>query len=304
MAELREIPVEFLMPPDQPMRTTSTAMSMEELIESIASRGLLQPIGVTDLANGWYQIRWGMRRTLAHRHLGKQTILAMVHAIGEGDAVDDMAAENFQREQLSEAEECRFFHQYVAAKGVSPAEAARRLRVPYGRVARAIHILGGDSEVVAAFEEGKVSAAQAAELVDFPAGVYRQNALHHTIRQSLSAKYLRAWREQVEVNGLDLMVQDIPQIISQAVNVNRADQQQCNLCNEWKWVAETSIECVCGTCLAEFRKFVAWMQQQQQQQQEGEGNGRTGDQSGAGETSAGPNTNGGAALPYGPEWDY
>ena len=221
---------------------------MEELIEDIAARGLIQPIGVTDLENGWYKIRWGMRRTLAHRHLANKTISALVHGLTEGDETDDMARENFQREQLSDAEEARFFVQYMQEKGVSASETARRLRVSYNKVLRASCIMEGDEEVRAAFLEGKIKAAQAVELVQVEGTVHRQNMLYHAIRGEMPANRLRLWREQLERDGVMLAVEHVPEIVAQAISVRNAMHQQCNNCNEWKDVSVVPIQAICNSC--------------------------------------------------------
>lgn len=245
MARLEDIPLEFILPPDKPMRQTSQAVSMEELIEDIAQRGLIQPIGVTDLGTGWYKIRWGMRRTIAHRAMHKATIQAFVHQLDEGDAIDDMARENFQRENLTDAEEAEFFDHYVKEKDISIAEAARRLRVYPGRIHRALAILAADTEVVAAFKEGRISGAQAAELSQVTSKIHVQNMLNAAIHRQLSAKALRIWWEQISIDGVDVAVQEVEKIIRDNPGINYSTMQQCSICHEWFSFSDAHVYAIC-----------------------------------------------------------
>lgn len=269
MAELREIPVEFVLPPDNPMRQTSQGVSMEELIEDIAQRGLIQPIGVTDLGNGWFKVRWGMRRTLAHRAMGKRTIMAFVHQTDEGDEVDDMARENFQREQLTDAEEAEFFATYVQEKQISVAEAARRLRVNPMRLHRALAIFGGDPEVAQAFREGRINAAQAGELCQITSKIHVQNLLNAAIHRQLPAKSLRIWWEQIRDQGVDVAVEQVEQIIRDNPGINYATMQQCSFCQQWYEYANAHVYAICHEDYDVLTSFYPHYQASKQQQQEG-----------------------------------
>ena len=90
---------------DQKIRETPEDDSIGELAESIASKGLLQPIGVTPLPDGRYQLRWGHRRVLAHRRLGEAKIKATVYD-GDERSIKGLAlVENLHRSQMTMADE-------------------------------------------------------------------------------------------------------------------------------------------------------------------------------------------------------
>lgn len=248
MAQLQEIPVGQIVLPDEIMRKETMSTDINELIEDIAARGLIQPIGVTLLPDSRYRIRWGARRTLAHRLMNKATITAMVHSSDEHDEVEDMARENYQRVQVSDGEDVRFICRYLTEKGVSASECARRLRIPYSRVLRAQAITGGDQDVINALFEGTITAAVAEELVQLPTKLHRTNLLYHAIKSNCSAKFIRIWREQIDRDGLAVGIEQVEATIAQQSTINYANTLQCNVCEQYHDYATCAVRGVCHTC--------------------------------------------------------
>lgn len=250
MAYLDQIPVAMIVLPDEIMRKETMSQDINELIEDIAARGLIQPIGVTMLEDGRFRIRWGARRTLAHRLMGKATIQAMVHRDGEADELDDMARENYQRVQVSDGEDVRFICRYLQEKQVSAAECARRLRIPYPRVLRAQAIIGGDEDVVNALFEGTISAAVAEELILLPTKLHRTNLLYHAIKSNCSAKFIRIWREQIDRDGLAVGIEEVEATIAQQSTLNYANMLQCGVCQQYHDYGNASVRGICHGCWA------------------------------------------------------
>lgn len=104
-ARVVEIPVSSIDVGEQQIRETPDDESIGELAESIASKGLLQPIGVSSAPDGRYQLRWGHRRLLAHQRLRKATIRATVYD-GKEESIKGIAlVENLHRTQMAFADE-------------------------------------------------------------------------------------------------------------------------------------------------------------------------------------------------------
>ena len=104
-AHTLEIEIRLIDIGEQQVRETPDDDSIGELAESIAAKGLLQPIGVTNGKEGRYQLRWGHRRVLAHQRLNKPTIKATVYD-GDEKSIKGLAlVENLHRAQMTMAEE-------------------------------------------------------------------------------------------------------------------------------------------------------------------------------------------------------
>ncbi len=93
-----EIDLDRLTPnPDQP-RKTFDAAALQELADSIARHGLIQPVVVREAADAGYLLVAGERRYRAHQLLGRTTIAAIVT---QGNPDEIALIENLQREDLN-----------------------------------------------------------------------------------------------------------------------------------------------------------------------------------------------------------
>jgi ParB family chromosome partitioning protein len=102
---LKQIPVEFLQRGQYQPRREFNADSLQELADSIASQGLIQPIVVREIAQNKYEIIAGERRWRAVQLAGLDTIPAMVREISDQATIAMALIENIQREDLNAIEE-------------------------------------------------------------------------------------------------------------------------------------------------------------------------------------------------------
>lgn len=101
------IPIAAIIVGEQKIRADPEDDSIGELAESIAAKGLLQPIGVTESADGTYQLRWGHRRLLAHQRLNRTEILASLYE-GDEKSIKGLALiENLHRSQMTLEDEVK-----------------------------------------------------------------------------------------------------------------------------------------------------------------------------------------------------
>src|SRR3989441_6005947 len=122
------IAVDQIRPSRQQVRTRFDAEPLGELAESIRLHGVLQPLLVRPLADG-YELIAGERRWRAARLAGLQTVPAVVRS----DAGDDGQLglgliENLQRTDLDPIEEARGLRRLIEEFGLTPEEGADRLR--------------------------------------------------------------------------------------------------------------------------------------------------------------------------------
>lgn len=98
---------------------------IEELAESIAAVGLVQPIRVRPREEGGYELIAGERRWRAHLHLGRRTIDAVVTDASDRAAKDAMLAENMARRALNPIEEAKAYRERIDEFGETIEEVAR-----------------------------------------------------------------------------------------------------------------------------------------------------------------------------------
>jgi ParB family chromosome partitioning protein len=160
-----------------------------ELAGSIASQGLLQPVGVSWLPGGRYQLLWGGRRLAAHKRLRLPAILARVYRAREGSVKAVALTENLQRRQLTLQEECDAVHHLHFTEERSPEQIAALLSVSRSWVLRRLALPGLPVELREPCFDGRLSvgAAEAiAGVEDSGArGVIAQEAINRrsTVRE-------------------------------------------------------------------------------------------------------------------------
>ena len=102
---LRQIPVEFLQRGAFQPRREFNSDSLQELADSIASQGLIQPIVVREIAQNKYEIIAGERRWRAAQLAGLDTVPAILKEISDQATIAMALIENIQREDLNAIEE-------------------------------------------------------------------------------------------------------------------------------------------------------------------------------------------------------
>ncbi len=103
------VPLEKLLPnPEQP-RQTYNAEQEAELVESIRSQGILQPLIVRQADDGFYQVVAGERRFRAARELGLTDVPVIVKDLSDQQSRAVSLVENLQRADLNPKDEQLFF---------------------------------------------------------------------------------------------------------------------------------------------------------------------------------------------------
>lgn len=121
-----DLPLDAIVPnPDQP-RKEFEGPALEELAGSLRVNGLIQPIVVREVGDG-YMLVAGERRWRAARMVGWETITAIIREEMDADSVEDAAiAENTARSDLNAMEECRSFRRLMD-RGLADREVAARV---------------------------------------------------------------------------------------------------------------------------------------------------------------------------------
>jgi ParB family chromosome partitioning protein len=152
--------------PYQPRRHFD-AERLEELVASIRKHGVLQPLIVRRVGEG-YQLVAGERRLRAAEAAGLQTVPVVVREIAEERLLEIALVENLQREDLDPLEEARAL-QALVERGHSQEEVAALVGKSRPAVANAVRLLQLPEAVQALVASRALSAGHARALVGLPA---------------------------------------------------------------------------------------------------------------------------------------
>jgi ParB family chromosome partitioning protein len=150
--------------PDQPRRHFDEA-ALEELAQSIAARGVIQPIIVRPLAGGRYQLVAGERRWRAAQRARLHEVPAIVRPLADRDVTTLALIENLQREDLNPVEEARAYHRLGEEQELSQQEIAKLVDKSRSHVANMMRLLALPDEVLAFVADGRLSMGHARAMV-------------------------------------------------------------------------------------------------------------------------------------------
>ncbi|MEN3972560.1 ParB/RepB/Spo0J family partition protein [Sphingomicrobium sp. XHP0235] len=161
---VRTIPIDRIAPnPDQPRRHFDED-ALEELAQSIAQRGVLQPILVRN-HEGTFQIIAGERRWRAAQKAQLHEIPAIIRHSDDGNTAELALIENIQREDLNALEEARAYRALSENYGHNQSDIARIVGKSRSHVANLIRLLDLPEDVQAMLAGGQLSMGHARALL-------------------------------------------------------------------------------------------------------------------------------------------
>ena len=186
--EIRTLPISRVEPREDQPRVSFDEASLQELAESIAEYGLIQPITVRRLESGYYQIIAGERRWRAARMAGLKEVPVRVIEADERLATELALVENLQREDLSPIEEAQGYKTLMEVYGMTQDEAAKRVGKSRPTVTNALRLLSLAPEVQQFVEQGLLSAGHARALVPIKPEEAQIEAARSVIANGLSVR--------------------------------------------------------------------------------------------------------------------
>jgi ParB family chromosome partitioning protein len=162
-----EIPVDRIRPnPYQPRRSFDDE-ALAPLVASIAEHGVIQPILVTEVLDG-YQLVAGERRLRAARRAGLDRIPAVVRQLADPQQLELALVENLQRDDLDPIEVALAFRQLIDEFGFTQEALSERVGRARSTVTNTLRLLDLDAEVQAALVDGRISEGHARAIGGLP----------------------------------------------------------------------------------------------------------------------------------------
>ncbi len=149
---------------DQP-RKRFEPEALAQLADSIAQNGLLQPILVRDLGNGFYRIIAGERRWRASKMAGLSEIPAIIMDIDDKKAAELALIENIQRQDLNAMEEAAAYKALLEEYNMTQEEVSRVLGISRSALANTVRLLDLPQNVADLLAAGTITAGHARALL-------------------------------------------------------------------------------------------------------------------------------------------
>ncbi|MGE5594345.1 MAG: ParB/RepB/Spo0J family partition protein [Betaproteobacteria bacterium] len=184
---VRELPIDRIQPnPYQPRKRFDDA-KLAELAESIKAHGIVQPLVVRKVDEG-YQLVVGQRRLLAARMAGLAEVPAVVADLDDSEMIQVALIENLQREDLNPMEEAESYRRLVEDFGMSQEELAGVLGRSRPSIANTLRLLNLQPEVQEVVSRGTISMGHARALLAIQDPALQVETCRHVVRQELSVR--------------------------------------------------------------------------------------------------------------------
>jgi ParB family chromosome partitioning protein len=182
---LREIDIDRILPNSHQPRKNFDEDALNELADSIREHGVVQPVVVRPLDDGFFQLIAGERRWRASQRAGLYRIPAVVREAGEHAALELALIENLQREDLNPIEEAQAYERLISDFGLTQEDVSRRVGKNRATIANMLRLLRLPAEVQQWLRENRLSTGHAKALLSLS----DSNAILESARKIIQGNY-------------------------------------------------------------------------------------------------------------------
>jgi len=192
-------PIEKIRPNRNQPRKHFAAEKLEELAASIREKGIIQPIIVTRVDDG-YEIIAGERRWRAVQKAGLHEIPVVIRE-ATPDAVMELALiENIQRQDLNAIEEAQAYRSLVEHLSISQEDVARRVGKNRTTVTNSLRLLKLPDDIQRDIVEERLSMGHARALLALESGELIEKARHEILYRQLSVRSTEDLVRRLKIN--------------------------------------------------------------------------------------------------------
>ena len=221
--------------PNQPRREFDQT-ALQELADSIAEIGIIQPITLRKLSDDEYQIIAGEHRFRASQMAGLTSIPAYIRTADDENVMEMALIENIQREDLNSVEIALAYQHLLEQYGLTQERLSERIGKKRTTIANYLRLLKLPDEVQLALKEGLISMGHAQAIAGAPAD-QQLRVLKRCIKKGLSVRQVEELvRSLSEAPGKEAqnvedeeypesylkLVEQLEKFFSQEISIKRA----------------------------------------------------------------------------------
>ncbi len=160
----RQVPISEIRPnPRQPRRYFNEA-KIAELSESIRNQGILQPLVVRKIPQG-YELILGERRFRAAQRAQLERVPVIVKEVSDAESLEMALVENIQREELTPIEEALAYRQLMEEFHLTQEQVALRVGKSRPVVTNLLRVLNLPEEIKESVDKGTLTVGHARALL-------------------------------------------------------------------------------------------------------------------------------------------
>ena len=199
---VQELPVERLSPsPFQP-RTEMDEGSLAELVESVKTHGILQPL-VARRVGSEYQLIAGERRLQAAKRAGLERVPVLLREASDREMLELALVENLQREDISPMEAAEAYRRLMSEFELTQEQVAARVGKSRPAVANALRLLNLPEAIRLSLRRGEIDEGHGKVLAGLPSERLALRLWRRVVRKGMSVR-------ETEAAAAKLMGRDVP----------------------------------------------------------------------------------------------
>ncbi|HLE24231.1 MAG TPA: ParB/RepB/Spo0J family partition protein [Thermodesulfobacteriota bacterium] len=226
------IPIYAIVPAEREIRETMSKEGLEELIEDIKRRGLINPVTVKPLHDGKFEVIAGMRRFEACKQAGWYEIPCIIREDSVIEAEYTKLAENFKREDVNPFDEGKYYQRLVDELGLTPKDIAEATNRSMGYIHARLDLIAGDPTLASAVQDGIIGLGVGLELNKLPTPEKRTFYLQYAIDYGATLRLVQQWVRD-ETTSHPWTGQEVVGVTSPLADFQPSTlQYECEVCGE------------------------------------------------------------------------
>jgi ParB family chromosome partitioning protein len=183
--------IEEILPNRSQPRKHFDESKLQELAESIKEKGILEPLIVRRMAEG-YELIVGERRWRAAQKIGLKEVPVLVREVEDRDALEISLIENLQREDLNPIEEAEAFKRLTEEFHISQAELSTRVGKDRTTITNAMRLLRLPPEVKNQLLQNRITSGHARAILSLETREKQKELCNLIVKRGLSVREAEA----------------------------------------------------------------------------------------------------------------
>jgi len=187
ISQFRQVDISEIIPNRNQPRSHFDEEALTSLAASIAEIGVVQPVIVREIEQG-YEIIAGERRWRAAQRAGLRRIPALLRGVDDQNALETAVVENVHRQDLNALEEAAAYRQLMDDFGLTQETVATRVGRSRSAIANTTRLLNLSPSVQRLIVEGQLSAGHGRALLSVDDEQSRETLAAEIVREGLTVR--------------------------------------------------------------------------------------------------------------------
>lgn len=192
--------VEEVIPNPYQPRTNFDASKLQELADSIAAHGIIQPLVVSYSKEGGYELIAGERRLEASKLAGLNKVPVVVRTASEQNKAEWALIENIQRHNLNPIEEAQAYERIKQEFNLTQDEIAKKVGKSRSAVANILRLLNLPKEIKEALVVGKITEGHARTILTLKDKQKQIDLFKSILREGLNVREVEGATKGIKVS--------------------------------------------------------------------------------------------------------